>query len=131
MADFVLIDTSSWIEALQKFGDTTVRDRVRKLLLDGQAALCDMVMLELWNGAQGDPERRMLRELEQEMKFLPTTPEVWTLAKTLAIKCRKSGKTVPSTDLLIAACGFVNNASIEHHDRYYDTINQIYENNSH
>ena len=32
-----LIDTSSWVEALRRQGDKQVRERVHKLLVEGQA----------------------------------------------------------------------------------------------
>jgi hypothetical protein len=31
---------------------------VRDLLLNGMAARCDMVAVELWNGARGDYEKK-------------------------------------------------------------------------
>jgi hypothetical protein len=38
-----LIDASSWIHALRKAGDPVVRARVHALLVDAQAAWCDVV----------------------------------------------------------------------------------------
>jgi predicted nucleic acid-binding protein len=48
-----LIDTSAWVEALRRNGDEDVRSRVGGLLKTGHAILCDIVILELWNGAPG------------------------------------------------------------------------------
>ena len=56
--EVVLVDTSSWIEALRSSGRADVRERVRVLLLNGLAAWCDMVAVELWNGARGDYEKK-------------------------------------------------------------------------
>jgi len=71
------VDTSSWIEALRINGRENIREQVRLLLIDGLAAWCDMVAVELWNGARGDYEKRKLAELEKEIICLPTTDEVW------------------------------------------------------
>jgi predicted nucleic acid-binding protein len=125
MNDLVIIDTSSWIEALRKSGNADVRNRVKTIMIEGRAACCDMILLELWNGAKGDPERKMIKELENEIMCLPTTIKVWTFAKELAKKCRKSGKTIPSTDILIVSCGIVNNVSIESHDKHFPTLIQM------
>lgn len=125
MNDLVMIDTSSWIEALRKNGNTDVRNRVKTIMIEGRAAWCDMILLELWNGAKGDPERKMLKDLENEITCLPTTIEVWTFAKELAKKCRKSGNTIPSTDILIVSCGIVNNASIESYDKHFPVLIQM------
>jgi hypothetical protein len=43
------VDTSSWIEALRLNGRENIRERVKLLLIDGLAAWCDMVAVELWN----------------------------------------------------------------------------------
>lgn len=71
-----LVDTSSWIEALRPDGNSGVRQRVRRLLIEGQAVWCDLVSLELWNGARGEYEKKKLTELEKEIPCLPTTNEV-------------------------------------------------------
>lgn len=121
----VLIDTSSWVEALRSGGDASVRDRVLALLTDGRAAVCDVVLVELWNGARGVYEKKKLGELEREIDCLETTREVWTTARLLAQKCRQAGETVPTADLIIAACAITHHASIEHCDAHLDAILHI------
>jgi len=120
--EIVLIDTSSWIEALRSSGRADVRERVRNLLLNGSASWCDLVAVELWNGARGDYEKRKLMELEKQITCLPMTREAWQIARSLAKRCRKAGQTVPSTDLVIAACGLSHDVAIEHYDEHFDLI---------
>ncbi|MBI3354646.1 MAG: PIN domain-containing protein [Nitrospirae bacterium] len=122
----VLIDTSSWIEALRLSGRHNVRKNVQDLMVDGRAAWCDMVAVELWNGARGSYERQKLFELEKEITCLETSHEVWQTARILAQKCREAGHTVPSTDLVIAACAIVYNAGIEHCDNHIDLILKVH-----
>ncbi|HIL91084.1 MAG TPA: PIN domain-containing protein [Gemmatimonadetes bacterium] len=117
-----LIDTSSWVEALRRQGSEVVRDRVHKLLVEGQAAWCDMVLLELWNGARGDNEKKRLGQLEQEMICLPTTSLVWEKARLLARLCRENGLTAPATDLLIIACAGTHEVDIEYQDIHFAAI---------
>lgn len=125
-SEIVLIDTSSWIEALRFTGKTEVRQRVLNLMIDGRAAWCDMVAVELWNGARGDYEKQKLSELEKEITCLETTPDVWRKARILAQKCRQAGRTVPSADLVIAACALFHHAEIEHCDAHIDFILNTY-----
>ncbi|MBI5198889.1 MAG: PIN domain-containing protein [Nitrospirae bacterium] len=124
--EVVLIDTSSWIEALRDTGRTDIRERVLKLMTDGRAAWCDIVAVELWNGVKGNYERQKLSELEKEITCLPTTPEVWQKARLLAQQCRIADKTVPSADLLITACALVHHAGIEHCDSHIDLILKVH-----
>ncbi len=121
-AEVVLIDTSCWIEALRAGGNMDVRKRVQTLMLDGRAAWCDLVAVELWNGARGDYEKLQLHDLEREITCLETTTEAWRTARTLAQESRKAGKTVPAADLIIAACAIVHDSSIEHCDSHMDFI---------
>lgn len=124
--EVVLIDTSSWIEALRVTGRTDIRERVLMLMTDGRAAWCDMVAVELWNGAKGDYEKERLSELEKEIACLPSTPEVWQKARLLAQQCRIAGKTVPSADLLITACALAHHAGIEHCDAHINLILKVH-----
>jgi predicted nucleic acid-binding protein len=71
----VLIDGSVWVEVLRPGGDEALRREVRTLVAEGAAVFCDLVLLELWNGARGEAEQRYLASLEEELESLPTTAE--------------------------------------------------------
>ncbi|OGL48781.1 MAG: hypothetical protein A2161_13320 [Candidatus Schekmanbacteria bacterium RBG_13_48_7] len=118
----VLIDTSSWIEALRRTGSKKIQDRVRELMLEGLAAWCDIIRVELWNGARGDYERKTIAELEEEIICLETTKEVWALARLLAQECRKKGITVPVSDLIISSCSLHYIVPLEHCDTHIKII---------
>jgi predicted nucleic acid-binding protein len=120
-----LIDTSAWIETLRPSGDPSVRARVSALTTEDRAVLCDLVRLELWNGARGAGEHRLLRELEQQLETVPTTPEVWDLASALARSARGKGLTVPATDLLIAACAKLHGLGLIHCDTHFDNLEKL------
>lgn len=124
--EIVLIDTSSWVEALRTNGNETVRARVFNLITEARAAVCDVVLVELWNGARGEYERRKLLELEKDVTCLETTPKAWTTARELARKCRKAGEAVPTVDLIITACAVEHRAAIEHCDAHIDTILKVH-----
>jgi predicted nucleic acid-binding protein len=120
-----LIDTSAWIETLRPNGEPTIRDQVRDLTADDRAVLCDPVRLELWNGAGGSREHRLLRELEENLKTVPTTLEVWGLARDLARSARNKGLTVPIADILIAACAEHHGLGIVHRDAHFDRLAEL------
>lgn len=118
----VLIDTSAWIEALREDGDPEMRETVRSATAAGKAVLCDLVRLELWNGAQGATEQRLLRDLERELECVPTSERVWEAACDLARACRRRGLTLPATDLLIAACAEQHGLALLHTDSHFDQL---------
>ncbi|HVR76623.1 MAG TPA: PIN domain-containing protein [Planctomycetota bacterium] len=113
------MDTSSWIEAFRRKGDPAVRARVRTLLANGEAAWCDLVRLELWNGASGESERRTLRQYEQDLPCLETTRDVWLLSFDIARRTRSAGLTIPATDLVILACARHHRAALDPCDEHF------------
>jgi hypothetical protein len=120
-----LVDTSAWIETLRSSGDPTVRARVSALTADDRAVLCDLVRLELWNGARSAGEHRLLRQLEQQLETVPTTEDAWTLARELARSARGRGLTVPASDLLIAACARSHGLGIVHCDAHFESLEKL------
>jgi predicted nucleic acid-binding protein len=116
-----LVDTSAWVEYLRA-GNSDVAENVEALVLSDEAGWCDMVMLELWNGARGQEEKRKLAELSAAAPRLETTVEVWELAHRLAARCRDKGKTVPAADILVAACAVYHEVDLEHKDGHIEII---------
>lgn len=113
--NFVLIDTSAWIHALRPDGDPEVTASVAALLETGRAALCPMVRLELWNGARGEHEKAVVQVFA----------DAWEAACRLARAARKKGKTIPATDLLVAACARHHGVEILHDDAHFKAISDI------
>ncbi len=122
MSGRVLVDTSAWIETLRRNGDPDVCASVRAATAEGRAVLCDLVLLELWNGAQGASEHRILRELEAVVEKVPTPPAIWKAASELARICRGAGVSAPATDILIAACAEHHDLEILHRDSHFNLI---------
>lgn len=120
----ILIDTSSWIHLLRPEGRADARARVESALRAGSACWCPLVRLELWNGAGGSRERKVLRDLERVLPELAITEFVWTLAYDLARKARAYGVSIPATDLLIAACARHHGVELEHSDADFDLLNK-------
>ena len=69
---------------LRPGGDPTVRTRVEAALTTGQACWCPLVQLELWNGASGQQEQKVLRDFARTLPELPIDEEVWQAACDLA-----------------------------------------------
>jgi len=121
----VLIDSSSWIESLRLRGRMEVRQRVAAVLERGDAAWCNMIRLELWNGARGDREKRTLRDFEAVVVNLQIDEEVWKIAIALADRARKTGLSAPAGDLVILACARRHQVAIEHCDDHFRLLEQL------
>ena len=116
-----LVDASSWIEFLRG-RDSAPGQRVKHLLARGEAAWCDMTLVELWNGAQGHVEKKALEELEAELRIYPVDEQVWAGARLLARRCREKGVTASTPDIVVAACAGNNKLTLEHCDHHFDKV---------
>jgi predicted nucleic acid-binding protein len=121
----ILVDTSAWIHWVRPDGDAAVRRRVELALTTGEACWCAMVRLELWNGAGGEREKKVLRDFERYLPDLPISADVWNEAAELARQARARAITVPATDLLIAACARHHGAALETADSDFDLLAEV------
>jgi predicted nucleic acid-binding protein len=121
----ILVDSSSWIHMLRPNGDAAVRNRVVRSLETGEACWCPIIRLELWNGAGGDREKKVLREFERVLPELAIDQAVWTRAFDLARRARAAGLSLPVTDILIIACAQYHRAGIEHSDSDFSRLENI------
>lgn len=107
---------------LRPGGDPTVRARVETALTTGQACWCPLVQLELWNGASGQQEQKVLRDFARTLLELPIDEEVWRMAYDLAQRARAQGVTVPATDVVIAACAHRHGVALESADTDFELL---------
>jgi predicted nucleic acid-binding protein len=118
----ILVDTSAWIHLLRPKGDPVVRERVERVLEAGEACWCPMVRLELWNGAGGEREKKVLRDFERVLPELSFDGAVWEGAFDLARRARAAGISIPATDLVIAACAHRHDVELEHADSDFEQL---------
>ena len=104
---------------LRRDSDADKRRRVEELLVAAEAAWCAPVRLELWRGVGTEKEARVLREYEQVLPEFAVNDEIWEQACALAHRCRRSGKTAPFADILIAACARHHEVEVAHDDAHF------------
>ncbi len=116
-----LVDTSSWIDYLREH-ESEFGDRVEVLVLSDEAAWCDMTLVELWHGTRGAKEKRELAQMQNDITLVPVDAAVWRFAFKLGLRCREKGLTVPSSDIVIAACATHHKLEMEYRDGHFDNI---------
>lgn len=121
----VLVDTSSWIETLRVRGDSEVRGRISDLVINGQAAWCNIIRLELWQGVRGDREKAALKSLERIVINLQINEEVWARSVELSQLARSNGLTVQAADLLIVATAGHHRVGIDSCDADFDRLLEL------
>jgi predicted nucleic acid-binding protein len=66
-----------------------------------------------------------VEELCELLISLPIDESVWAEAMHLGRVCRRVGRPVPASDLVIAACARVHGARIEATDAHFEVISSI------
>ncbi len=110
---------------LRPDGDREISNRVEAALRSGDACWCPIVQLELWNGARGAREQRVLRRFAKALPLLPMDEDVWSAAYDLARRARAQGVTVPAADVAIAACARRHGASLESADSDFELLADV------
>jgi predicted nucleic acid-binding protein len=96
----VLADTSVWVDFARR-GAGGRAAGLRDLLDSGDVSTCGPVSAELLAGADGEVAERISATLAS-LPWADLTPGAWRDVGVAARRLRKSGQTVPLTDLAIA-----------------------------
>lgn len=113
----VLVDTSAWIEGLDPRGEEAYVNAVASLLLARRAAVCEVVVAELLQGARSNAQLESLNQALSVPAPLDMTG-AGAVAARLSRDLRAQGRSIPTTDLLIAATCALHGAGILHRDQH-------------
>ena len=118
-----LIDTSIWLDFINKKSEVELAQRVQELMANKQAAWCPMIQLELQRS--GKERTSALALLDEVLPSLEINQAVWNLAHQLAQACSRKGKPDPNTDILIYATAQHHGCELFHNDKHFDWLADI------
>lgn len=118
----VLIDTSLWIEALRESGSPVARRVVARAVEPGMALVNGLILSEILRGARDEGELRRLDRLFDATTCLPLDRPTWSRAARLGYDLRRLGVTVPTVDLVIAACALEADVPLLHVDVHFAMV---------
>ena len=117
----ILIDSSAWIDFLRDAPSTTAS--AVEVALDGEAAICDVISMEVLAGARDDAQEVSLRGLLARATVIPIEPADYDLAAALYRTCRRRGETVRKLiDCLIASVAIKSDLQLLHSDRDFNAL---------
>jgi predicted nucleic acid-binding protein len=119
-----LIDSSAWVEYLHPKGSRKVKDRVREILQREEALCCGVVIIEILRGAKSEKDFESLRDSLTSLPQIPLDSVVIERASRWGFLLDRKGKTVSTTDLLIAAASY-KKGKLLHIDRDYEVISAV------
>lgn len=121
MKDKVIIDTSVWIDYLQK-ERSHFSERVDDILLNSDIYVPKVVMGELIQGAHSNKEINVINFFLNTFHIIGESKDSWIEAGKLSYSLRKKGKTINLTDCYIAVIAMGNSCSILTLDKHFKEI---------
>lgn len=121
----LLVDSSIWIEYYRPDGRPEIQDAVREELRAGGVATTPLIVSEV---ARGAPDPETLEALVDDFSALACLDggfDAGVRAARIGHALRRSGRPVPTTDLLIAAEAVGADYELWHQDGHFERIADI------
>jgi len=119
----VLVDTSVWISFFR--GADSLPRQFRELLQSQQLVTCGIVIAELLAGIRDANERESIETGMAGLDYLEMNQSTWSLVGTTLAGLRRAGKTLPISDVILAALAIENDCSVLTFDRLFRSIPSI------
>lgn len=119
-ANGVIVDTSIWIAYLK--GSTPYASAVERLVLEERAMTTGLILAELLQGVKSERESQVIIEVFGGLPTLEVTTELWRFAGQLAHSMRRTGVTVPLTDVALAALARSHRLLVYSLDKHFGQI---------
>ncbi len=120
-----LVDTSVLVEAFRARGNAKARARVDALLAARQLATWELVIGEMLHGVRDEREYQDLLDDLRSQRVLAPPSDVWQRAARLGFNLRRTGVTVPLTDLAIAVVAMHHEVPLVSMDRDFELIAEV------
>ena len=120
----IIVDTCVWIDFFRN-PESGISARLRQLLLERRVVMVGMVLAEILQGIRSPREAKTVKEALGRLPYLEITKEMWEKAGELSASFRKGGKTIPLSDLVIAAAGHLADHEVFTVDPHFDDIEGI------
>ena len=121
-----LVDTSVWIHALRPKGNPEIRARLRPLIIAGEAAVSEWILLELITGLRKSESQETLLAWFQPVRRLNFWYSTsWEHAWANAARLRKRGLSVTAADCLIATVAIDERVPLVHCDADFEKMKGI------
>lgn len=121
-----LVDTSVWIHGLRSKGSAAIRSRLGPLIVAGETAITEWIILELMTGLRGNERRTsLLRTLAPVQRFPELATEwrqIWERAWDHAAALRKRGVSPAAADCLIATVAIQHQVPLIHCDSDFEAM---------
>ena len=117
----ILPDTCAWIDYFRP-GKSELGPAVERAIASDCVYACGPVIYELVQGARSEREKGSLVSALGALPYLEMTEALWIKAGQMSAALRKTGKTVPLSDILIAALAIEHGLAVMTLDEHFRLI---------
>ncbi len=118
----VIPDTCAWIDYFKSSSSSGLGQIIERILFEEQVYICGPVIFELVQGIRSQNEKDNILHAIEGLKQVDISNDLWLKAGELSAKLRKSGITIPFSDLIIGVAAIENNLSVLTLDKHFDQI---------
>ena len=120
MENRVLVDTTIWIEFFRQ--GATIGEPLEGLLMENGVWTCGIILFEILQGIKSEGEKSKILTLLAGLPYVEMTKALWQRAAVLSASFRKSGVSLPLSDILIATIAIENDLSVFTLDNHFAQI---------
>ena len=120
MKNRILVDTTIWIEFFRQGSKTG--EPLEGLLMENGVWTCGIVLFEILQGIKSEAEKSKILTLLAGLPYAEMTKALWQRAAVLSASLRKSGVSLPLSDILIATIAIENDLSVFTLDNHFTQI---------
>lgn len=117
-----LVDTSIWIHALRPEGDPSIRSRLKPLIVGGETAVTEWIILELMTGLLASEPKDTLLHWFAPIARLPFQASWWEDSWEYAARLRKRGVSPTAADCFIATLAIQHQVVLVHCDTDFEAM---------
>jgi predicted nucleic acid-binding protein len=117
-----LVDTSVWVHALRPAGHAGVRALLKPLIVSGETAVTDWILLELTTGLLASERKESLLQWFAPIPRLPFEERWWDVALDHTARLRKGGVSPAAADILIATTAIKHRVTLLHCDADFEAM---------
>jgi len=121
----IVADSSALIEYFRRGGTPTVQAAVAAAITEDALAFNGVIFVEVVGFALDERERQALLATFGAFHRLTLDDADFDLAASIGFDLRRRGRTVPATDLIIAASAIRAQAELLHLDDHFDEIAEV------
>ena len=117
-----LVDTSVWIHALRPTGNATIRSLLKPLIISGDTAITEWILLELMSGLRAGESADVLLKWFSPIPRISFEPAWWQAAWDTAARLRKNGISPSAADCFIATVAVRHPLTLIHCDADFEDL---------